>query len=65
MDWKNIGERAGWTFVQSAIGTVTVLPLLTDIEGLAAVGLAAATAGVSSVLSLLKTVATQRLSELE
>lgn len=65
MDWKDILERAAWTFVQAAIGTVTALPLFTDIDGWAAVGAAAGAAGLSAVLSFLKTVAQERLGRFD
>lgn len=61
MNWKDILERAAWTFVQGALGAITILPLLTDLQGWEALGIAAATGGLSSLLSFVKTLAQERL----
>jgi hypothetical protein len=65
MNWHDILERAGWTFIQGAVGAITAVPLVTDISGWEAVGVAAATGGVSALLSLLKTMAQERLGIIE
>ena len=65
MNWHDILERAAWTFVQGAVGAVTAVPLVTDVEGWSVLGVAAATGGVSAVLSLLKTVAQERLKRFD
>ena len=57
-DWKNILERAGWTFVQAAAAGLIVIPATDWDLGLAK---AAALAGVAAVLSLVKTVAQDKL----
>lgn len=62
MDWKNVFSRAGWTFLEGALGGVTLLPLLTDSTGWLALGEAALLAGLLAVLSFIKTVAVERLS---
>ena len=62
MNWHDIIERAVWTFVQGAVGAITAVPLVTDLHGWEAAGVAAATGGVSALLSLLKTMAQERLS---
>lgn len=56
MDWKNVLERAGWTFLQAALASLVVvteydLPVLK----------AAALAGVAALLSFAKTVAQEQL----
>lgn len=61
MNWQDVFERAGWTFVQGALGAVTAIPIVTDVEGWAAVGVAAVTGGISSLVSFVKTVAQERL----
>ena len=61
-NWRDIVERAVWTFVQGALGAVTVVPIATDLAGWEALGVAAATGGIGAVLSFLKTLAQERLS---
>ena len=61
-NWKDVIERAIWTAVQSAVSVVTVVPLITDVEGWQAAGVAAASAAAASLLSFLKTLAQERLS---
>lgn len=56
LNWKNIISRAAWTFLQAALGTLTVLPAFADIEGWRALGYAAVTAGVAALVSLAKTI---------
>lgn len=65
MDWRDICERAVWTALQGGVGAITTVPLVTDVAGWEAVGIAAATAAVSSVLSFLKTLAQERLGVIE
>lgn len=61
MDWENVLERAAWTFVQAAVSTVAVVPTVTDVAGWKAVGVAAATAGIAALVSMVKTLAQERL----
>ena len=61
-NWRDVFERAVWTFVQGAVAVVTAVPLITDIEGWAALGVAAVSGGVAAVLSFLKTFAQERLA---
>ena len=65
MNWHDILERAGWTFVQGALGAITAVPLVTDVAGWEAAGVAAATGGISAVVSFLKTLAQERLGRFE
>ena len=65
MNWYDILERAAWTFIQGAVGAITTVPLVTDTDGWAIVAVAAATGGVSALLSLLKTLAQERLGLIE
>lgn len=58
MDWKNILERAGWTFLQAGLAVVVAADAL-DIT----VWKAAAVAGVAAVLSLVKTIAQEKLAQ--
>lgn len=60
-DWFDILERALWTFVQGAIGSVTVIPLVADVSQWRAIGIAALTGGISAVLSFAKTVIKQHV----
>jgi len=64
-NWRDILERAAWTAVQAAVATVTTVPMLTDVAGWEALGVAAATAGVGAVLSFVKTIAQERLGMIE
>lgn len=69
MNWGNILERAGWTFVQGTLGsltTVAVADALTslNVESLTALGLAALGGGTAALLSFIKTVAQERLAHL-
>lgn len=65
MNWKDIFERAAWTFVQGALGAITALPLLTDLQGWEAVGVAAASGGLGALLSFFKTLAQERMGLIE
>ncbi len=64
-DWHDVLERSVWTFIQGFIGAVTAVPLVTDTSGWTAVAVAGATGGVSAVLSLLKTLAQERLGKFD
>lgn len=57
MDWKNILERAAWTFVQAFTSSLAAAAWL-NIDALQA----AAIAGGSALLSFLKTLAQERLA---
>ncbi len=58
MDWQNVLERAAWTFAQSAI----VFILASEADLLSAnLWVGAALAGAAAALSVLKTVAQERL----
>lgn len=61
MNWYDILERAAWTFVQGALGAITVIPAVSDVGGWAALGAAALTGGVGALLSFLKTIAQEKL----
>lgn len=61
-NWQDIIERAVWTAVQAAVSVVTVVPLITDVAGWEAAGVAAASAAAASLLSFVKTLAQERLS---
>lgn len=58
MDWKNIAERAAWTFVQAAAAYLVAAG--TDLLR-GDVWAGAALAGVAAILSLIKTIAQERL----
>lgn len=62
MNWKNVVSRAAWTFFQGAVGTITVLPYLTDNTGWQNVANAAIAGGIASLVSFLKTVSQEALS---
>lgn len=62
MNWLDVVERGIWTFVQGAIGTVAVVPVVTDIAAWEAVGVAALTGGISALISFVKTIAQERLA---
>jgi hypothetical protein len=61
VNWTDILERAGWTFVQGALGSIATVPLITDLAGWEALAVAAASGGIASVVSFLKTLAQERL----
>lgn len=66
MNWSNILSRAGWTFVETAAATFIGIEIVfTDSESVTSALIAAAIAGGSAVLSLLKTIATEQLSILK
>jgi len=62
MNWNDILERAGWTFVQAFVGTFGAISLISDLSEIAGAADAAAAAGLSAVLSFVKTVAQERLA---
>lgn len=59
MNWKNIFERAAWTFGQGFVGTLLVAPAL-DLSILAA----GALGGLMAVLSFAKTIIQEKLEKL-
>jgi hypothetical protein len=65
MNWLDVLERAGWTALQAAVATITMVPLLTDVAGWEGVAVAAATAAVAALVSFVKTLAQERLGVLE
>lgn len=62
LNWKNVLTRAIWTFFQGAIGTVAVLPYISDRQGWVNVANAAIAGGIAALLSFFKTVAQETLS---
>lgn len=58
MNWKNISERAAWTFAQGFVAVLLVAPSL-NLDALEA----GALAGVMSVLSFAKTVIQEKLGK--
>lgn len=65
MNWTDILERAAWTAVQGAIGAITVVPVVTDVDGWEALIVAAGTGAAASLVSFLKTLAQERLGKFE
>jgi phosphoribosylformimino-5-aminoimidazole carboxamide ribonucleotide (ProFAR) isomerase len=61
MNWKNILERAAWTFVQAFLAVFGV-SAVSDLEALKSAAVAGVAAGVAALLSFIKTVAQERLS---
>lgn len=59
VNWRNVIARALWTFVQGAIGTVTVLPYITDETGWVNVANGAIAGGVAALVSFIKTLAVE------
>lgn len=57
MNWKNVIERAVWTFVQAFVAVFAVADVSTARD--------AAVAGGAAVLSVLKNVAAERLAALD
>lgn len=62
MNWKNIVARAAWTFFQGAIGTITVLPYISDATGWQNVASAAIAGGIAALVSFVKTLSQEALS---
>ncbi len=65
-DVRNLIERAIWTFIQSAVGAISVVAvqaaiLGVNLTGLRAIGLTALAAGIASVLSLAKNLTAEGL----
>lgn len=70
MNWRDIGERAAWTFVQAFVGTLSAAQIGNaaangDMETLQALALSGVSAGVASLVSLVKTAAQERSPRLE
>jgi len=61
MNWKNILERAAWTFLQGFLGVFSV-GVISDLDALKATGVAALGAGIAALLSFVKTVAQEKLA---
>jgi hypothetical protein len=61
MNLYNILERAFWAFIEAAAATFIAVEVVFDLETLQSAAFAAAVAGGSAVLSMLKTVAQERL----
>ena len=66
MNWKNIGMRAMWTFVQAFTGGVAATPIVeaitnTDLGSIGALLIGGFAAGIGAVLSFVKTVAQEQL----
>lgn len=57
MDWRDIGQRAAWTFLQAFLAVFVVSG---DWGEMASSAQAAAVAGVAAVLSMAKTWFVQR-----
>lgn len=67
MDWDDVFRRAGWTFVQAIAGPLiaflgTTSSGVIDLEAGAQAVIIGVGAGLAAVLSLIKSVAAQRLS---
>lgn len=62
INWKNIVARAVWTFFQGAIGTLTVLPYISDATGWQNAASAALAGGVAALVSFIKTLGQETLS---
>lgn len=60
VDWLNLIERAAWTFVEAALGTLpAVIPLDLDKPALVSMAIAAVAAGLSAVKTLILEIARQ------
>ena len=62
MNWGNILERAAWTFVQAFVSGFALTSGISDLETLTAAAYSALFAGLSGVLSFIKTVAQEHLA---
>lgn len=62
INWKNVLARAAWTFFQGAIGTITILPYISDGTGWQNVANAALAGGVAALVSFMKTVGQESVS---
>ncbi len=58
LDWKDILMRALWTFLEAFLGALAIAPLFEGDWGILKV---AAIAGLSAVLSFVKTIVVQKL----
>lgn len=68
MNWRNILERAGWTAFQTGVGSLTATQIADALFGVDSAEQAvviAVTTAISTALSFFKTVATERLAQLE
>lgn len=66
MDWSDVLRRAGWTFAQAVIGPLiaflgTTSSGVVDVEAGTQAAIIGIGAGLAAVLSLVKSVAAQRL----
>jgi len=61
LNWYDILERAGWTFVQSFLGAFPIAGIGTDLAAWKAAALSGLAAGVAALISFVKNVAKQRL----
>lgn len=52
--WKDVGERVAWTFVQAAVSAIPTGLVLTDWSAVKAAGIGAVVAGGAAVIALLK-----------
>lgn len=62
INWKNVLARAAWTFFQGAVGTITILPYITDLAGWQTVANGAIAGGIAALVSFMKTVGQESLS---
>lgn len=69
MDWSNVLERAGWTSVQAGLAAIPVAQVTAavsggELEAVATLGLAFLGAAIGGALSFIKTIAQDRLTQL-
>lgn len=62
MNWSDIYERAAWTALQGFLGTLTAVSI-TDVDR--ELLISAAAAAVAALLSFFKTVAQERIEQLD
>ena len=65
LTWDEILFRALWTFVQSSLATITVLPVVTDTAGWELIAQGGLIGGVSGLISLMQRIAARQLSTVE
>ena len=58
--WKDVGERVGWTFTEAALAAVPATVVLTDFTAVKTAAVSAAVAGGAAVLALLKGMVRER-----
>lgn len=58
-EWKNLAERAAWTFIQASLGALVIVP---EINWKAAI-VGAIGAGISAIKTLIVDFARKRLEE--